>query len=115
MGLPNEALKETDHSQGHVKDRYECPSLNRKRPSTSLVESGGMDARTKQRGKATASSSPVEEDGGGRDEEDSKPSLVTSSAARIGSRSDQEVVQEQATPLGEIPYGWIRIKLEPDC
>jgi hypothetical protein len=54
--------------------------------------------------------------GGGCDEEDSKPALmVTSSAARIGSHSDQEVVQEQATTLGEIPYGWIRTKLEPDC
>jgi hypothetical protein len=57
----------------------------------------------------------VEEDGGIRDEENSKPSLVTSSAARIRSHLDQEVVQKQATTLGEIPRGWIRIKLEPDC
>jgi hypothetical protein len=74
-----------------------------------------MGARTNQRGKASASSSSVEENGVGRDEEDSKPSLVTSSAARIAPHSDQEVVQEQATTLGEIPHGWIRIKLEPDC
>jgi hypothetical protein len=74
-----------------------------------------MGARTNQRGKAAASASSVEKNGGGRDKEDSKPSLVTSSAARIGSHPYQEVVQEQATTLGEIPYGWIDIKLEPDC
>jgi hypothetical protein len=58
----------------------------------------------------------VEDDRGGRDEDeqDSKPSAVTSNA-RIGSSPGQEVVQEQATTLGEIPYGWKRIKLEPDC
>jgi hypothetical protein len=100
MGLPNEALKETDQAaQGHIKDRSEFPSPNRKRRSTSLVESGGMVARTNQR------------DGGGRDKKDSKPSLVTSGAALVGSFPDQEVVQEQAT----IPYGWSRVKLEPDC
>ncbi len=130
MGLPNEALKETDQALGHlVKNRSECPSPNRKRPSTSLVESGGMGARTNQRGKAAGSSGCAKEDGGaGRGEEDSKPSLVTSSAARTGSCMDQEVVQEdattpdeirsvqeQATTLGEIPYGWTRVKLEPDC
>jgi hypothetical protein len=115
VGLPNESLKKTDQAQGHVKDRSERPSPNRKRPSTSLVESGGMGARTSQRGKATAFSSPVEEDGGSPDEGDAKPSLVTSTAARIGSHPDQEVVQEQATTLGEIPYGWTRVKLEPDC
>jgi hypothetical protein len=84
-------------------------------PSTSLVGSGGMGARTSQRGKATASSSSVKENGGGSDEEDSKPPLVTSSAVRIDSSPDQEVVQIQATTLGEIPYGWTRVKLEPDC
>jgi hypothetical protein len=114
VGLPNEALKETDQAQGHVKNRSEYPSPNRKRPSTSLVESVGMGARINQRGKATASSSSVEEYGGGRDEAESKPSLVTSGAP-IGSSPGQEVVQEQATALGEIPYGWTRVKLEPDC
>jgi hypothetical protein len=119
VGLPNEALNETDQAQnGHIKDRSaECPSPNRKRPSTSLVERGGMGAWTNQRGKATASSSSssVEEDGSGCDEEDSKPSLVTS-GARIGSSPGQEVVQEQATTTHvEIPYGWTRVKLEPDC
>jgi hypothetical protein len=103
------------HKKGMSKINSECPSPNRKRPSTSLVESGEMGARTNQKGKATARSSSVEKNGGGRDERDLKPSLVTSSAARIGSHSDQEVVQEQATTLGEIPYGWINIKLEPDC
>jgi hypothetical protein len=75
-----------------------------------------MGARKNQRDKATASFSfsSVEEDGGGRDENNSKPSLVTS-GARTGSSPDQEVVQEQATTLGEIPYGWKRVKLEPDC
>jgi hypothetical protein len=61
----------------------------------------------------------VEEDGGGRDEEDSNPSLVTCSA-RIGSYPAKEVVvqavQEEAiTAPGELPYGWKRVKLEPDC
>jgi hypothetical protein len=66
-------------------------------------------------GKATGSRSPVGEDGVGRDDEDSKPSLVTSSAP-IGSYPEQEVVQEEATPTpGEIPSGWTRVKLEPDC
>jgi hypothetical protein len=53
----------------------------------------------------------VEEDGSGRDEVDSKPSWVTSGAARIGSSSGHEVVQEQATTLGGIPYGWTRHSL----
>jgi hypothetical protein len=115
VGRPNhEALKETDQAQEHVKNRYECPFPNRERPSTILVDRGGMGARTSLRSKAIGSSSPVEEDGGGRDEEDSKPSLVTT-GARIGSSRYQEIVQEQAPTLGDIPYGWIRVKVEPDC
>jgi hypothetical protein len=84
-------------------------------------ESGQMAAtRTNQRGasKATGTScgSVVEEDGGNRDEEDSKPSLVTSSSALLtGSYPDQEVVHEEATRPDEIPSGWTRVKLEPDC
>jgi hypothetical protein len=77
-----------------------------------------MGARTRQRGsgKATASSSSVEEDGEGRDEGDSKLSLVTSGSTLIGSDQDQEVVvQEETTSPREIPYGWTRVKLEPDC
>jgi hypothetical protein len=62
---------------------------------------------------ATTESS-VEEDGGDRDEEDSKPSPVSSSAL-IGSYPDQEVVQEESTTPDEIPSGWVRVKLEPDC
>jgi hypothetical protein len=62
---------------------------------------------------ATTESS-VEEDGGDRDAEDSKPSLVTSSAL-IGSYPDQEVVQEESTTPDDIPSGWVRVKLEPDC
>jgi hypothetical protein len=73
-----------------------------------------MGARINRRGKTTTSSTSVEKDGVGRDEEDSKPSVVTS-GARIGSSPDQEVIQEQATTLGEIPCGWTRVKLEPDC
>jgi hypothetical protein len=97
--LPSEALKETDQAQRHVfKNRTECPSPNRKRPSTGLVESD------------------VKEDGGRRDVEHSKPSLVTTSGARTGSSpSGQKVVQVQTTTLGEIPYGWKHVKLEPDC
>jgi hypothetical protein len=84
-------------------------------------ESGQMAAtRTNQRGagKATGTScgSAVEEDGGNRNEQDSKPSMVTSSALAIGSYPHQEVVvQEEATTPDEIPSGWTRVKLEPDC
>jgi hypothetical protein len=48
--------------------------------------------------------------------EDSRPSLVTTSALMC-SYPDQEVLQEEeeATPPGEIPSGWTRVKLEPDC
>jgi hypothetical protein len=78
-------------------------------------ESGQMAAtRTNRRGEATGSRSSVEEDGGDRDAEDSKPSLVTISA-QIGSYPDQEVVQEESTTPDEIPSGWVRVKLEPDC
>jgi hypothetical protein len=73
-----------------------------------------MRAGTNQSGTARGSCNSVEEDGAGRDEQDSKPSLVTSSAL-TGSDSVQEVVQEEATRLGEIPLGWVRLKLEPDC
>jgi hypothetical protein len=57
----------------------------------------------------------VKESGGGGDEEDSKPHLATSSAARTGSHSDDEVVQEQVMTPGETPRGWMHVKLEPDC
>jgi hypothetical protein len=96
VGRPNKALKEADQAQVHLEENLsDCPSPNRKRPSDScLAEGGQMGAKTNQRGKATGSSSSVEVDGGGRKE---------------------EVVQEQATTLGEIPCGWTRVKLEPDC
>jgi hypothetical protein len=52
----------------------------------------------------------VEDDRGGLDQEDLKPSSETRSAL-IG-----EVVQEEATTTsGETPFGWARVKLEPDC
>jgi hypothetical protein len=78
-------------------------------------------SRTNQLGASTATGtgcgSVEEEDGGGRDEEeDSKPSLVTSSSALLtGSYPDQEFVHEEATTPDEIPSGWTRVKLEPDC
>jgi hypothetical protein len=162
LGLPSEALKETEPAQPHVTtNRYECPSPDRKRSSTCLAERVGKAAstnqrdkatgscssvetdyglderdanpslatsssalvgsnqeatpesgqkmaattRTKQRGKATGSCSSFEEDGGGLDEVDSKPSLVTSSAALIDPLPDQEVIQEEEA-RGEIPSGW---------
>jgi hypothetical protein len=73
-----------------------------------------MVARTNQRGKATRTSGSVESDLGVRDEVDSRQSLVEPSALTC-SYPDQEVVQEEATPPGEIPCGWTRVKLEPDC
>jgi hypothetical protein len=118
VGLRDEALvkEEIDQAQAHLKNRSECPSSppNRKRSSAFLAEGGEICARIKQRGNATASSSSLEEDGDGRDEEDSKPSLVTSGEP-IGSSPGQDVVQEQAPELGEIPHGWTRVKVEPDC
>jgi hypothetical protein len=89
-----------------------------------MPETGQIAAstRTNQRGdasKATGTScGSVEEDGGGRDEEeeDSKPSQVTSSSALTDSYLDREIVQaEEATTPDEIPSGWTRVKLEPDC
>jgi hypothetical protein len=75
-----------------------------------------MTDMTNRRDNATFSGSHVEEDGVVRDEEDSKPSLVTRSAARIESCQDQEVVPEEVTVgIGKIPFGWTRVKLEPDC
>jgi hypothetical protein len=109
VGLPEEALGETEQTQGRVRNRVECSSPNRKRPSACLAESKQMGAtgRTNQRGEATGSCSPVEEDGGGGDEEDSKPCPMAS-IALIGSYPDpaQVVVQEEATTPREIPYDW---------
>jgi hypothetical protein len=119
VGLPNEALvEELEQTQGHhVRNRFECPSRNIKRPRTCLIaDSGEMATGTNQRGKTTGNCSCVEDDVGGLDEEDSNPSLVTTSSAQIGSDPGQEVVQdEEATTLCEIPSGWARVKLEPDC
>jgi hypothetical protein len=90
----------------------------------SLVTSGARIGSSPGQEVFKSNSSSVEEDGGGRDEdgggrgeEDSKPSLVTSGARR-GSSPGQEAVQEEATPdqvPSEIPSGWKRVKLEPDC
>jgi hypothetical protein len=120
VDLPNEALVEgPEQAQGRiVRNRFECLSRNRKRPRTCLAHIGEMAAtRTNQKGKTTGSCCCVEDDVGGVHEEDLNPSLVTSSAL-IGSDRGQEVVQEEeeeATTLCEIPSGWARVKLEPDC
>jgi hypothetical protein len=109
VGLPNEALEETGQARGPARNRFKYPSPNRKRPSACLAESEQMaTSRSNQRGKATGSCSSLEEDGGGRDEEDSNSAL-------IGSYPDQEVIQEEAATRCEIPSGWARVKLEPDC
>jgi hypothetical protein len=116
--LISQTKEETGQARGHLEDRSECPSPNRKRPSTSLIiKSGGMDARTNLRGKAaTNSHSPVEEDGGGSEQGASKPSHVTAVGARTGSSADREVVQARAPTLCKVPCGWMRVKvLERDC
>jgi hypothetical protein len=118
VGLPSEALVEgPKQAQEYVRNRFECPSRNRKRQRTRLDYSRELAGKTTQRGKTrgSPSSSCVEDDVDGLDEEDSNPSLVTSSA-RIDSDPGQEVVQgEEATTLCAIPSGWARVKLEPDC
>ena len=105
----DDALDETKPAEGQVRDRFECPSPNRKRPIRAcLAGNGRMGAGTNQRGKAIGSCSSVEEDGGGRVEDDSSRALIASYPV-------QEVVQEAAAiASGEIPFGWTRAKLEPD-
>jgi hypothetical protein len=77
--------EETEPAQGHVaRNRFECPSPNRKRPITRLAKSGQMAASTNQRGKAVGGCGSVEEEqGGGPDEEDSKLHLMHQSSALI--------------------------------
>jgi hypothetical protein len=78
-------------------------------------ESGQMASRTNHGGdKAAFTCGPVEDDVRGRGEEEFNPSLVTS-GAQTDSHADQEVDQEEATTPDEIPSGWTRAKLEPDC
>jgi hypothetical protein len=95
VGLPNETLEEPGPGQGHVRNRFACPSPNRKRPRTSPL----VDARTNPRDGAIGSRSSVEENDAGHDEEDSTPS--------------PDVAQEEAT-RPKIPVGWTLVKLEPD-
>jgi hypothetical protein len=116
VGLPKEALDETEAAQGQIRNRFQFQSSNRKRPRTSLAECGQMAAMTNQRGNATDTCTSLETDGGPNEEEDSKPSPVTSSgsSAVIASNPGHQVVQEEPT-AGQIPSGWIRMKLEPDC
>jgi hypothetical protein len=40
LGLPIIALEETEPAQVRVRNRFECPSPNRKRPRTCLDDSG---------------------------------------------------------------------------
>jgi hypothetical protein len=116
VDLSTDTLEETEPGQGHVRNRFACPSPNVKRPSSCLAESAQISASTNPRGgDAIGDRSSVEKDHGGRDEEDSKPSPVTTSSPIVASSPDQEVVQEEATHYKEIPSGWKRIKLEPDC
>ena len=113
MGLPNDALGETEPAQGPASHRFECLSpASRKRSRSCLAESGQIAARTNQRDNATVSCSSVEEDAG-RDEEDPRPPLVTSSTL-IDSDPSQEVVPEEAPPDAYLPPNWTHIKLEPD-
>jgi hypothetical protein len=102
VGLPNETLEETEPRQGRgVRNRFTCPSPNIQQPTACLAESGQMAASTNPGGVAIGSPTSVEENYSGRDEEDAIPS--------------QDVVQEEATYDKELPIGWTRVKLEPDC
>jgi hypothetical protein len=135
VGLTEEAKKDTAPAQGRgTRNRFECSPPNRKRPRTWIAESGQkMTDMTNRRDNVTFSGWHVEEDGVVRGEEDSKPSLVTRisvvrgeedskpslvtriSAARIESCQDQEVLVPEEVAVGDIPLGWTRVKLEPDC
>jgi hypothetical protein len=59
----------------------------------------------------------VEEHRGCEEEDDSKPSLMTThSVALISSYANEEFDQEEEeATTREIPSGWTRVKLEPDC
>jgi hypothetical protein len=95
VGPPNQTIEETEPGQGHTtRDRFACPSPNRKQPKTSPF----ADARTNPRDGAIGSRSSVENEDG-HDEEDPTPS--------------PDVVQEEAT-RPQIPVGWTLVKLEPD-
>jgi hypothetical protein len=109
----NTTRKETEPGQGNVRNRFAYPSPNVKRPRSCLAESQQMAATTNPRGGDIGSRSSVEKDGG-RDEEDATPSLVISSSALIASYPNEEVIREESTHY-EIPSGWKRVKLEPDC
>jgi hypothetical protein len=113
VGLPNGTLvEETDPGQGHVKNRFACPSPNMKRPRTCLTGSEQMTAKKTSRGSAIVSPSSVEKDSR-RDEEASKPYLVTTtSSALVASYPDQEDVQEEAEKSTHysIPSGPKRVK-----
>jgi hypothetical protein len=91
VGPPNETIEETEPGQGHTRNRFACPSPNRKRPRACLAETRQMAAKeTHPRGGAIGSRSSVENDGG-RNEEDSKPPPL------VASYPHQEIVQEEAT------------------
>jgi hypothetical protein len=108
VGPPAEALEETEPERGHVRNRFACPSPNRKRPRTRLAASEQMSSRTNPRDCAIGSRSSVENGAGHDEKEDSKPSPkpspVTSNSALVASYPDQKVVQEDTHY--EIPSGW---------
>lgn len=118
MPPSSEPPQETEPQLGQVRKRLEFPTSDRKRPRT---RSGGPlrvceqeAGRTNRRGDANTRGSPAKKDGGSPEEEDCKPTLVTSSDARISSDIAQEVVQEVATPDAYLPPGWMFQKVEPD-
>jgi uncharacterized protein YbgA (DUF1722 family) len=83
-----------------------------------LLDELGFAWKTPRGGSTVSCISSVEKDGGRDEEQDSKPSPVTSSALILASYPDEEVVQEEATDDesdDELPSGWTRLKLEPDC
>jgi hypothetical protein len=76
VGLPDETLlEETEPERGHVRNRFACPSPNRKRSTTRLAKSEQKAARTNPRGGAIDSCPSSVEKDGGRDEEDLKSCL----------------------------------------
>ena len=115
VGLPNEAIEETEPAQYHIRNRFEYPSLaNRERLRTCLAENAQIiAARTNERDNTTGDCSSVEE-GDGCDGENPSPFLETTSCSSVQKGSDphQEVVQEHATRV-ESPSGWTRVRLEP--
>jgi hypothetical protein len=86
-----------------VENRFACPSPNIKRPRACLAQSGRKTARTNPRGGAIGGSPRSVERGGVRDEEASK-------SPPAGVQVEEATYYDK-----ELPFGWVRVKLEPDC